>query len=91
MRGYPAVPMFVESLLSRPYRFSQGMHPSGGPHAAGLLAGALPAPPAEQTEQVQMLGIPNARFWIDRGSGALLREVQDAAAREAATCRLSSC
>jgi hypothetical protein len=45
----------------------------------------FPAPPAEQSEQMQVLGIPNARFWIDRGSGGLLREVQEAAAREAAT------
>jgi hypothetical protein len=84
MRGYPAFPMFVESLLSRPYRFRRVCILLAALALPACSLARFPAPPAEQTEQVQMLGIPNARFWIDRGSGALLREVQDAAAREAA-------
>jgi hypothetical protein len=85
MRGYPAFPMFVESLLSRPNHFRSVCILLAALALPACSLARFPAPPAEQTEQVQMLGIPNARFWIDRGSDALLREVQDAAAREAAT------
>lgn len=56
----------------------------------GLLAGCgtilrLPAPPPEATEGLAVLGIPNARFWIDGSPEPILREGQAMAAREAAT------
>jgi hypothetical protein len=55
-----------------------------------LLAGCssitrLPAPPTEATEGLAVLGIPNARFWIDGSPDPLLREGRAMVEREAAT------
>ncbi|TCH99968.1 patatin family protein [Roseococcus sp. SYP-B2431] len=55
-----------------------------------LLAGCgsiarLPAPPPESAEALAVLGIPNARFWIDGSPDAILREGVAMVAREAAT------
>ncbi len=45
----------------------------------------FPAPPPGRAEETELLGIPNARFWVDRSADAFLKEVQAAAAREAET------
>lgn len=55
-----------------------------------LLAGCasitrMPAPPPEATEGLSVLGIPNARFWIDGSPDPILREGRAMVAREAAT------
>jgi len=44
----------------------------------------LAAVPADQTENVTALGIPNARFWADTQGPAMVREAQEALARERA-------
>lgn len=44
----------------------------------------LPPPPTGQAEQIQMLGIPNARFWFDAAPEALEREALLMAERQAA-------
>jgi len=52
-----------------------------------LSACAIPrlqAPPAEATEGIEVLGIPNARFWVDRSADTLLQETLQQANREAA-------
>jgi predicted patatin/cPLA2 family phospholipase len=52
--------------------------------AGGLAACTvprLPAPPLAVADDASVLGIPNARFWIDRGNDALLNEAFRAAAR----------
>ncbi|MBV8092281.1 MAG: patatin-like phospholipase family protein [Acetobacteraceae bacterium] len=41
-----------------------------------------PAVPAQLTEQVTVLGIPNARFWADTDGPAMVREAIEAMARE---------
>jgi hypothetical protein len=43
-----------------------------------------PAPPRELSEQITVLGLPNARFWPDTQGAALVREAQDALQRERA-------
>ncbi|MBS7811415.1 patatin-like phospholipase family protein [Roseococcus pinisoli] len=65
--------------------------------ALGLLAGCgsilrKPPPPAEAAEELAVLGIPNARFWIDGQPDALIAEgrsmvVRDVATRPAGTPR----
>ncbi len=55
-----------------------------------LLAGCSsimrkPAPPVDAADDLAVLGIPNARFWIDSSPDALIREGRIMAAREAAT------
>lgn len=45
----------------------------------------LPAPPVASTEGLAVLGIPNARFWIDGSPDALLQEGRAMVAREMAT------
>jgi predicted patatin/cPLA2 family phospholipase len=45
----------------------------------------LDAPPAAETEQIQVLGIPNARFFVDRSTEAVLREGLLAVDREVAS------
>ncbi|WP_431282307.1 patatin-like phospholipase family protein [Humitalea sp. 24SJ18S-53] len=45
----------------------------------------LPAPPEALTEEIQPLGIPNARFWVDRGSAPLEQELRAAGLREVAS------
>ncbi len=57
--------------------------------AALLLNGCasyirLDAPPAAATEEIPVLGLPNARFWLDASPEPLIREGQMMAAREAA-------
>jgi hypothetical protein len=42
------------------------------------------AVPVTLTEQAQVLGIPNARFWIDTQGSAMLQEAKQAVARERA-------
>ena len=42
------------------------------------------APPAVETETIAVLGVPNARFWVDASPEPLIREGQEMAAREAA-------
>ncbi len=52
--------------------------------AFGLLACAearLPAPPQGEVENIAVLGVPNARFWIDRGNDKLIEEAFQAATR----------
>lgn len=44
----------------------------------------LDPPPAPETEAIPVLGIPNARFWMDASPEPLVREGQMMAAREAA-------
>lgn len=44
-----------------------------------------PAPPRELSEQITVLGLPNARFWPDTQGAALVREAQDALQRERAS------
>jgi len=44
----------------------------------------LEAPSGEASEAVEVLGIPNARFWVDRSVDALLEETIRQAKREAA-------
>jgi len=44
----------------------------------------LPAPPAEVTESIPVLGLPNARFWLDASPEALVREGALMVARQAA-------
>jgi predicted acylesterase/phospholipase RssA len=41
----------------------------------------LPAPPGTGADDVSVLGIPNARFWVDRSNDALLQEAFQAEAR----------
>jgi hypothetical protein len=48
----------------------------------GLTRG--PAVPRELSEQITVLGLPNARFWPDTQGAALVREAQDAMQRERA-------
>ena len=43
----------------------------------------LEAPPAEATESIEVLGVANARFWLDRSTDALVQEVVLQARREA--------
>ena len=53
-----------------------------------LSACALPredAPPPGMAEQYSVLGIANARFWVDRRSAPLLEELQQQARRAAAS------
>jgi hypothetical protein len=55
--------------------------------AALLLAGCagivrLDPPPAATTPILPVLGLPNARFWPDGPPGAILREVEQALARQ---------
>jgi predicted patatin/cPLA2 family phospholipase len=45
----------------------------------------LDAPPAAETEQIQVLGIPNARFFVDRSTDTILQEGLLAVDREAAS------
>jgi predicted acylesterase/phospholipase RssA len=42
------------------------------------------APPAAQTESLQVLGLPNARFWLDSSPEPLIREARLMTEREAA-------
>jgi hypothetical protein len=55
-----------------------------------LLLGAcggitrISAPPEEVTDRLPILGLPNARFWLDRDPEALLREGLLMASRQAA-------
>lgn len=55
---------------------------------AWLLAGCTPsrlsAPPRDATDTLPILGIDNARFWIDRGMAGIMREAVLSAQREAA-------
>jgi hypothetical protein len=55
---------------------------------AGLLAGCtgsrLPAPARETTDTLPILGITNARFWVDRDMDGILREAVLSAQREVA-------
>ncbi|MBS0558790.1 MAG: patatin-like phospholipase family protein [Proteobacteria bacterium] len=54
---------------------------------SGLAACAearLPAPPETAVADVRVLGIPNARFWLDRGNEALIEEAVQAEARAVA-------
>lgn len=44
----------------------------------------LDAPPLAETESIPVLGVPNARFWLDAAPDALVREGMLMAAREAA-------
>ncbi len=44
----------------------------------------LDAPPADQASKVQVLGIPNVRFWVDEGTAAITKEMQLSSAREQA-------
>lgn len=44
----------------------------------------LPAPPTEITESIPVLGLPNARFWLDASPEALIREGALMVARQAA-------
>ena len=87
MRGYragaPTRP--EESALNHRIRFRRACLLLVALALPACSLARFPAPAAEQSEQAQILGIPNARFWIDRGSSGLLREIQDAAAREAVT------
>ncbi len=41
----------------------------------------LPAPPRTEIDSIAVLGIPNARFWIDRSNDALIAEAEQAEAR----------
>ena len=55
--------------------------------AASLVAGCAegergPAAPAGLADQVTVLGIPNARFWPDTQSDAMVREAEQALKRE---------
>lgn len=57
--------------------------------AALLLPGCasyirLDPPPAADTEEIPVLGIPNARFWLDADPAPLIREGELMAARERA-------
>ncbi|CAH2602338.1 Patatin family protein [Rhodovastum atsumiense] len=45
----------------------------------------VPAPPGPDTEAIAVLGLPNARFWVDRSPEGLLQEVIRLSEREAAT------
>ena len=45
----------------------------------------LDAPPAAETEKIQVLGIPNARFFVDRSTEAILQEGLLAVDREVAS------
>jgi hypothetical protein len=54
-----------------------------GLSACGTLV-RLDAPPSAATDTLAVLGVPNARFWLDAGSEPLMREAQLMAAREAA-------
>jgi predicted patatin/cPLA2 family phospholipase len=44
----------------------------------------LDAPPADQTSKLQILGISNARFWIDEGLNPIMGEMKLSLAREQA-------
>lgn len=44
----------------------------------------LPAPPADQVSELQVLGIPNARFWVDEGRAAIIQEMMLSVSREQA-------
>jgi predicted acylesterase/phospholipase RssA len=44
----------------------------------------LPAPPADQTSKLQILGLPNARFWVDESPAAIIQEMMLSARREQA-------
>ena len=55
-----------------------------------LLAGCgsfirLQAPPPAEVEQLAVLGVPNARFWLDARPDGLIAEAGEMARREAAT------
>ncbi len=45
----------------------------------------LDAPPAAETEKIQVLGLPNARFFVDRSTEAILQEGLLAVDREVAS------
>ena len=49
----------------------------------------LEAPPAASTETIAVLGIPNARFWLDADPAPMVAEAALMAGREAATGRLA--
>ncbi|MBS7793082.1 patatin-like phospholipase family protein [Roseococcus sp. SDR] len=60
--------------------------------AALLMTGCasyirLDPPPAAETEDIPVLGLPNARFWLDASPEPLLREGQLMAARELAAAQ----
>jgi hypothetical protein len=44
----------------------------------------LPAPPADQTSKLQILGLPNARFWVDESPAAIIQEMMLSGRREQA-------
>jgi predicted patatin/cPLA2 family phospholipase len=48
----------------------------------------LPAPPADQVSKLQVLGIPNARFWVDEGPAAIIQEMMLSGRREQAAAPL---
>jgi hypothetical protein len=60
--------------------------------AALLMTGCasyirLDPPPATETEDIPVLGLPNARFWLDASPERLIREGRMMAEREAATAQ----
>ena len=50
---------------------------------AGCSVARLNAPPRDVTDTLPVLGIPNARFWIDRGPEAIVQEATLSTTREA--------
>src|ERR1700760_4734360 len=57
---------------------------------AACSVARLEAPPADQTSKLQVLGIPNARFWVDEGPAAITQEMMLSLRREQAAAPADS-
>jgi len=71
-RRYPIARFLASLLLLAPLMACGGL-PRG------------PAAPRELSEQITVLGVPNARFWADTQGAAMVREAQEALQRERAS------